>query len=161
MTEDVASQLSYEQRDSLKQSLTIIINETGLSSVEAMSEQLGIDEKLTSNLLRDLVNEGAVAGHLTEDASRFFRTDVKQSDAPIAIENQELEVNTAKRGYGIYVPIAGLVIFIAGQILHNTLGQLEEYWNMTSGIVMGGLIILIMGLVYITLIDSKNKPIPS
>ena len=161
MTEDVATPSSYEHRDLLKRSLTNIVNETGLSSIEVMSEQLGIHDELTSELLKDLVDQGAISGHLTDDGSRFFRTDVKQSDAPVVIPNQELDVNTADRGYGIYIPIAGIVIFIVGQILHNTIGQLETYWNMTSGVVMGGLIILILGLVYIALIDTKNKPLPT
>jgi hypothetical protein len=155
MTEDIV----VSENHTLKESLVSIITETGLSSVEAMSEQLETTEDVVTELIQSLVDEGAVFGKLTEDHKRFFRSDVKKSELPAVSANEELDIVSADRGYAVYVPVTGLLVFIAGQVLHNTIGVVNDgqFYTYTSGIVMGGLILLILGLMYIATIDSRNQ----
>jgi len=155
MIEDTTIPDAYE----LKRLLTSIVNDTGLSSLEAISEQLEIPEEVAAVLISDLIQEGVVSGYLTEDQTRFYRSDLKKPDSQIRDEPEHPAITQADRGYSIYIPVAGLILFIAGQILHNTLGVINDgqYYNITSGIVMGGLVILILGLIYISLIDSRKE----
>lgn len=154
MVEDVAVSNNYE----LRESLVSIINEQGLSSVEAMSEQLETSEDIVAELLQSLVDEGVVFGRFTEDMKRFYRSDLKKSDATIVSKSDSPDLVKLDRGYAAYIPVIGLIVFIAGQILHHTLGVVNngEFYNYTSAVVMGGLMIIVLGLIYIATIDSKN-----
>jgi len=91
-----------------------MILDDDLSSVEAMSAELGIDQDEVRVMLQDLLTQGGLKGRITQDGKRFFREDVRVSDKP-AIPRQEeepafLRFNTKPARY---VAEAGLVILVA------------------------------------------------
>ena len=155
MVEDVVFSNNHE----MKKFLISIINDQGLSSVEAMSEQLDTSEDIVAEIIQNLVDEGVVFGRLTDDMKRFYKSDVKKSDATIVSTSDSPDLVKSDRGFAVYIPVIGLITFIAGQILHHTIGAANngELYNYTSAIVMGGLLIIVLGLVYIATIDSKNS----
>ncbi|MGY5875592.1 MAG: hypothetical protein RTU30_07590 [Candidatus Thorarchaeota archaeon] len=143
----------------LKDNLREIVEHSNMSSIEMISEALGTDEEQTTDLLLELVEDGILSGHLTEDGTRFYRSDVKTSDAPVSAVIDDLVFEQRERGNSFYVPLAGLIVFIAGQIIHQVFGHIENLYGVTSGIVMGGLILLVLGLIYVASIDSKTQKV--
>ena len=51
--------------------------EQNWSSVDMMSERLGLTPEDTQRMLLELVEGGKIAGRLTPDGGRFFKTDIK------------------------------------------------------------------------------------
>ncbi len=142
-----------------KDNLRDLMEHSNMSSIEMISEALGIDEEMTTELLLELVEDGILSGHLTEDGTRFYRSDVKKSDAPVAAVIDDLVIEQRERGNSFYIPVVGFIVFIVGQIIHQMFGHIEELYGMTSGIVMGGLILIVLGLIYVASVDSKSQKI--
>lgn len=90
-----------------------MILDDDLSSVEAMSAELGISQDEVRAMLQDLLAQGDLKGRITQDGKRFFREGIRVSDKP-AIPHQEeepafLRFNTKPARY---VAQAGLVILV-------------------------------------------------
>ncbi|MHA1909964.1 MAG: hypothetical protein ACW98Y_21910 [Candidatus Thorarchaeota archaeon] len=153
MIQDTTSSNPTQLKDNLRE----LVDHSNMSSIEMISEALGVDEELTTELLLQLVEDGILSGYLTEDGTRFYRSDVKKSDAPIASVIDELVIEPHERSNAFYVPLLGLIVFIAGQVIHQIFGQIEAYYGYTSGLVMGGLLLLVFGLIYMASVDSKSQ----
>jgi hypothetical protein len=138
----------------LKEALIAFVNEAGLSSTLMMCEQLAVPQETVIILLKELLDENKISGYLSEDESRFFKSSEKNPETPVHIAPRDTPaIVQADRGVLAYVPVIGIITFIAGQVLNQT--SLPS--NITEGIVMGGLLITVLGLIYITMIDSQYK----
>ncbi|MFW9847393.1 MAG: hypothetical protein ACFFD6_11635 [Candidatus Thorarchaeota archaeon] len=131
--------------------------EQNWSSVDMMSERLGLTPEDTQRMLLDLVEEGRISGRLTPDGERFFRTDAKVSDAPVISSTQELNVHQSDARPGILIMLAGIALYIIGNILVNVNPEFEFLWNLGSSLVFLGPLVLIGGLFYISKVNPTQK----
>jgi hypothetical protein len=126
-----------------------------VSSIDMLSSQLGISPEETQKLLLDLVREGRLAGRLTADGARFFRSDAKTSDAQTIAAVPELEFEKQDTKPGIFIMLSGIVMFIIGNLLVNTSVEFGTLWGVGSALLFGGPLVLIAGLLYVSM---KNPP---
>lgn len=139
----------------MKEKLINLITEHNVSAIVTMSEKLQIEPEAVIELINELVTEGRLHGTITEDGSRFFRSDAKVSQAPV-IERDEkqpefLSYNT-KPGYA--AAIVGALLLIAGGIINtNAVDVIEQ--NFAAGIFMVGILIFFAGLLFIA---RRNTP---
>ena len=131
--------------------------ERNVSSVDMLSSQLGLSPEKTQEILLDLVEEGKLDGKLSPDGARFFRSDVKTSDAPTIGSAPELELKKQDARAGILVMISGIVMYIMGNLLVNINIEFEILWNLGSSLVFAGPLVLIAGLFYISRMNPTQK----
>ncbi|MGY5861451.1 MAG: hypothetical protein RTU09_03690 [Candidatus Thorarchaeota archaeon] len=67
----------------MEEKLVHLITVDDLSSVQMMSDELGIPQEEIRTLLTKLTQEGTINGHLTEEGARYFKHDAKVSEAPV------------------------------------------------------------------------------
>lgn len=122
-----------------------------VSSVEFISEELGLTEEETGTILTELILDGTIKGSLTEDGSRFFRSDTKKSTLPQGVIEQDYELKYPDTRLGKIVTIVGLAMFIVGQFFPNaTWGAGDTLADIGSSIVIFGLAVFIGGLFLIS-----------
>ncbi|MFX1482185.1 MAG: hypothetical protein ACFFCP_03245 [Promethearchaeota archaeon] len=146
---------SSSQPIDLKNRLCQIILEDKISSIERLSRLVGVDMEETRSVLGELVRDGSLNGSITEDGLRFFLSDVKVSDAPVAapadlgpkFENTDTRIPKL-------IFISGIIIIVIGYILRSfvALGELIE--NVGGAVILVGLAVLIAGW----LMFSKANP---
>ncbi|MHA2356948.1 MAG: hypothetical protein ACXADC_17395 [Candidatus Thorarchaeota archaeon] len=122
-----------------------------------LSSQLGLSSGQTQKMLIDLVEEGKLDGKLSSDGSRFFRSDVKTSDAPTLESAPELEFKQQDARPGILIMISGIVLYIIGNLLVNLNVEFEILWNLGSSLVFAGPLVLIAGLLYVSRMNPTQK----
>jgi hypothetical protein len=128
-----------------KEKLVSLIIEHNISAIVTFSEKLDLDREEVIELLNELVAEGRLHGSITDDGTRFFRSDAKVSKAPV-IEREEklpefLSYNT-KPGY--IIGLIGIFILIAAGIISTNAVDIAEQ-NFAAGFFFIGLIILFVG----------------
>lgn len=129
--------------------------ESNVSAIPLIAEQLELDESLVRTLILEAVDEGRVAGYMSPDEIRFYRTDIKMptiSETP----KEEFELPPAP---SLLVPKAilggGIALFVAGQILVR-LAEIETtMYNISTMFVFGGLVTIILGLCSLSKSGSK------
>ncbi len=129
--------------------------EKNVSSIDMLSSQLGIPPEETQKMLLDLVAEGKLTGKLTADGSRFFRSDVKTSDAPTIVSAPELEIGRQDARPGFFIMLSGIILFVIGNLLVNMTAEFRTLWSLGSALLFAGPLVLIAGLFYIS---KKNPP---
>ena len=88
--------------DDLKTRLYDTVAVGKVSSLEMISNLTELDEELVREAIEELVNEGSLEGTFTADGKRFFLSDVKTSDAPVAathdagLEIKKVDTKNAK-----------------------------------------------------------------
>jgi hypothetical protein len=131
--------------------------ESNVSSIDMLSSQLGISLEETQKMLMDLVEEGKLAGKLTADGSRFFKSDVKTSDAPTIASAPELEIQKQDTRPGIFIMLSGIVLFVLGNLLVNMTVEFEILWSLGSALLFAGPLVLIAGLFYFSKMNPPQK----
>lgn len=129
-----------------KQKLIDLIVEHNVSAIITMSEKLAVEPEVIIEMINELVAEGKLHGTITEDATRFFRSDAKVSDAPV-IEREDvmpdfLDYDTRP---GYVTAVIGAVILIAGGIISANATDTTEQ-NFAAILFLVGLAILFVGL---------------
>jgi hypothetical protein len=86
-----------------------------ISSIQMMSERLGVGMEEVISLLNEMISEGSLEGQVTPDGLRFFREKVKVSEAPkIELRDEGpafLKYNTRP---GKIIAIMGFAVVIVG-----------------------------------------------
>ena len=132
--------------DDLKTRLYETVAIGKVSSLEMISNLTGLDEELVREAIEDLVNEGSLSGSFTEDGSRFFLSDAKTSDAPVAfVHDAGLELKRVDTKNAKIVGIAGVAMLIFGQILRSLIAIHPGMDNAGTAFFMIGLVVLIVG----------------
>ncbi|MFW9787929.1 MAG: hypothetical protein ACFFE2_15075 [Candidatus Thorarchaeota archaeon] len=142
----------------LKTRLYQIVTEEKISSLSMICGMAGIDEDQTRSLLEELVDDGTLTGSFTDDGERFFLSDVKVSDAPVApTRDKGYEIAKADTRQGKIVLIAGLATMIAGYIASGlrTFNAVMEHVG--GAVVMIGLGVLIAGWLMISRADPPSN----
>jgi hypothetical protein len=131
--------------------------ENNVSSIDLLSSQLGMSPEETQKMLLNLVEEGKLAGKLTADGSRFFRSDAKTSDAPTITSTPELKIEKQDARPGIFIMLSGIILFIVGNLLVNLNVEFETLWSLGSALVFAGPLVLIAGLFYVSRMNPPQK----
>lgn len=133
-----------------------LITEGHLSSIEAISDELGIHPDTTRDIIQELVEAEALSGAFDVTSERFFRSDVRTSTAPIIpSQRQDIPIIVeSETRLGKYVSILGLVMFIVGQFFPDSLVSGSLLADIGAVIVIGGLVVFIFGLMFL----SRSNP---
>jgi hypothetical protein len=111
-----------------------------------ISNLTGLDEDLVREAIEELVTEGSLTGSFTEDGSRFFLSDVKTSEAPVAVKHDAgIELKRADTKNAKIVGISGFAMLIAGQILRSLIAIHPGMDNAGTAFFMIGLMMIIVG----------------
>ena len=126
--------------------LTQLVAEQNMSSVTMISEQLGIDEDTTRAYLHQLVETGELKGYITEDGSRFFKSEVHLTSAPVIASHEDWipESHDTKSGKIIFV--LGLALIMAGQAVPRLLINDPFSIGVGAALAMIGFVTLLGGL---------------
>ncbi|MHA1934324.1 MAG: hypothetical protein ACW97A_03490 [Candidatus Thorarchaeota archaeon] len=156
MTVESTNNNSVSSSEATKKGLLELVVDGRLSSVHIMSTQLNTDDDTIVLYLEDLIREGQVSGVLSLDKSRFFRSDLEVSKAPvIASITEEPIIEKKDSGISKYVAIAGIILIVTSAVsLNLTLGTafFEDFFRV---FFMISLAILIAGCIGISM---KNPP---
>ncbi|MHA1903501.1 MAG: hypothetical protein ACXADL_01825 [Candidatus Thorarchaeota archaeon] len=156
MTVESTNNNSNLTAEATKEGLLELVVDARLSSVDLMSTQLNTDDDTIVLYLEDLIREGRVNGVLSQDKSRFFRSDLEVSKAPVVPSiGEEPVIKKIDSGMSKYVAIAGMILIVSSAIsLNLTLGTLffENFFRM---LFMISIVILAAGCIGIS---RKNPP---
>ena len=156
MTVESTRNNSTSTAEATKRNLLELVVGAKLSSIELMSNQLNTDDDTIVLYLEDLIREGRVSGVLNQDKSRFFRSDVEVSKAPVISSNvEEPVIETKDSGMSKYVAIAGLILIVTSAIsLNMTLGN-EFFESFFRIFFLISMVIMAAGCIGISM---KNPP---
>lgn len=116
-----------------------------VSAVEILVDRMEISSDEVVELIKDLIVSGELNGTLTEDEKRFFKSDVKLSDAP-TIEREEpppsfLSFNARP---AIAVTILGFIVLGSGFVV-NSFAIDEAEQSFATILIFLGLMIALSG----------------
>lgn len=125
--------------------IRLVMNEN-VSSISTLVDELFMTSDEIIELINTLIETGELNGSLTKDGQRFFKTEVKLSEAP-AIEREDRPPSflffNAKPAR--VIAIIGLIILAGGVILNAYAGNFTEQ-SIASILIFLGLIVMICGL---------------
>ena len=123
-----------------------LVNEKHISAVQIMANRLGIEEDEVRNLLTQLIEEGLLNGHITEDGSRFYRSNMKVEITPESVEEEYvpefMKYNTKP---GKLVAYVGFMVMVFGGIIYFLSAANLYYQNIGMVLLLFGLIALLVG----------------
>ncbi|MHA2003649.1 MAG: hypothetical protein ACW960_06020 [Candidatus Thorarchaeota archaeon] len=131
--------------------------ERNVSSIDMLSSQLGMSPEETQKILLELVDAGKLAGKLTADGSRFFRSDVKTSEAPIIPSTPEPEIQKKGAKPGVFIMLSGIILFVVGNLLVNLNLEFSILWGLGSALLLAGPLVLITGLFYVSMMNPPQE----
>ncbi|MHA1965809.1 MAG: hypothetical protein ACXACG_11680 [Candidatus Thorarchaeota archaeon] len=131
-----------EKKDEL---IDLILNEN-VSAIQVLVDRLGITPDEVIDLINELLEEGKLKGGLTDDGVRFFKSEVKLSDAP-TIERDDgppsfMNFNTRPP---LVIVVIGIIIIAGGLIVNAYAGDAAEQ-NLAAILIFCGLSIIMIGL---------------
>jgi hypothetical protein len=130
------------------------VSEQKISSLQMISQMIGETEDATRYALQELIDEGSLDGVLTEDGTRFFLSEVKVSDAPIAGTHEEYAINHRDTRVGKAVFLSGIAVMIGGFIARGLMTVLPVMEHVGSSIVLLGMAVLAAGWLQV----SRSMP---
>ncbi len=122
--------------------------EDNVSSVQMMSERLGVEMEEVVSLLNEMIGEGSIEGQVTPDGLRFYRSKVRVSEAPRVPVKDEgpafLKYNTRP---GRIMAILGFIAVIAGLGVSFIASESQSVFmlNVSMLLLLVGTIIMILG----------------
>ena len=134
----------------VEEELVNLVNYEGYSSILFISERLDVNQDTVLELIQKLMDSGELQGTLSEDNTRFFKSDVKISTAP-ALPNHEpnITVETPNIKLGLYAIVAGIVIIAIGLLLPAFILELADSGG-NAAVVISGFAALLGGLCYVS-----------
>jgi hypothetical protein len=134
----------------IEEELINLVNYEGYSSILFISERLDIDQDTILRLIQKLRDTGELQGTLSDDNTRFFKSDAKISAAPV-LPNQETTFTVEKPNIklGLYAIVAGIAIIAIGLLLPVFILELSDS-GANAAVVMSGFAALLGGLCYIS-----------
>ncbi|MFW9804430.1 MAG: hypothetical protein ACFFFC_17360 [Candidatus Thorarchaeota archaeon] len=131
--------------------------ENNVSSIDMLSSRIGLSPEATQKMLMELVEEGKLSGRLTSDGTRFYKSDVKTSDAPTVASAPEPVIEERDTKPGIIIMLSGIIMFISGNILVNLNAEFSFLWSIGSAIIFLGPLVLIAGMYYVSRLNPPQK----
>jgi len=129
-----------------KEKLVNLIVEHNVSAIVTISENLKIQPEDVVKLINELISEDKLHGMITEDGTRFYRSDAKVSEAPVIPREDEMpDFLSYDTRPGIAIAIVGAIILVAGGVVSNFATDVPEA-DFAAMLFLLGLSILFGGL---------------
>ena len=139
-----------------KRKIVSMINDENVSALLTMEDELGLGHDEVLRILKELLDENALHGRISEDESRFWRSDAQVSKAPAIPRSDKLSdflSYDTRPGKGL--SIVGCVIdIIAFFILTYATDIVERDFGTILFFI--GLVILLSGLYCVSRRDSPD-----
>jgi hypothetical protein len=133
-----------------KDCLAHMVKDENLSSIEVMSDELGVSQDELRTMLHELVEQGALKGRITEDGMRFFQDVVRVSEQPlIPMKEKEPEFLKFNTKPGRYAAEAGLAIIVISYLTLAIFRGNLDVENVAVGMILAGLLLMMTGCYYI------------
>ena len=101
-----------------KSKLVSLVNMENVSAIPILADRLEISSEEVTVLIEELLSEGKIHGSMTDDGERFFKSEIKLSDAPVIPGGDStpafMKFDTRP---GIITSIIGLVVIAFGSIV--------------------------------------------
>ena len=133
-----------------KSELVELVNKENVSAIRIIGDILEIAPEEVIEFIKELLVTGTIEGSLTDDGERFYKSEIKLSDAPVISSGPQTPsfLNFDTRP-GIITSIIGLVIIILGVILNsNVLFIMEQ--DLGAIVIFLGIISLFSGMYYLS-----------
>ena len=136
-----------------KDELIDLVMKQNVSGIQIFAARLQITTEEVIKLVNELLEEGKLNGTLTEDSSRFFKSEVKLSEAPSIGRDEDPPsfMNFSTRPAMISM-IVGIIIIVFGLIVNVFAVDAVEQ-NFAAVLIFLGLMVFFAGLYYL----SKRK----
>lgn len=135
--------MSSQKRDLVK-----LVKEEDLSSIAVIADRLEADEETVREMLNKIVEAGEINGYITEDGTRFFRSDY-ELDHEVASEEEDvpdfMKFNPLPGQITAAIGFIIVVISIAGFLLSSSM----ETENMMLILLLVGLGVMFSGCYYL------------
>ncbi|MFW9911512.1 MAG: hypothetical protein ACFFEU_03520 [Candidatus Thorarchaeota archaeon] len=119
--------------------------EDNISSIQLMSERLGIEMDEVVSILNEMIVEGTLEGQVTPDGLRFFRKDVEVSKAPkIEVVDEVPAFLRYDSRPGKIIATIGLAILLIALGASYIASEIQSSTLLNQAIVMIGIGILLM-----------------
>jgi len=134
-----------------KSKLVILVNTENVSAIRIMGDILEIAPEEVIELIEDLCATGSIHGSITDDGERFFKSEIKLSNAPVIHGGDQtpafMKFNTRP---GIISSVIGFAIIALGLFLYaNAIDYVgQDYGAIT---IFLGMIILLSGMYCLSL----------
>lgn len=129
-----------------KEKLVNLVIEHNVSAIVTLSENLKIEPEAVIELINELISENKLHGMLTDDGSRFYRSDAKVSDAPvIPRDDEEPDFLTYDTRPGFAIAIIGALVLVGGTLVNNYATDIAER-DFAAMLFLIGIAILFCGL---------------
>ncbi|MFX1481635.1 MAG: hypothetical protein ACFFCP_00450 [Promethearchaeota archaeon] len=132
-----------------KTDLINLIERDNVSAVRILADRLELTPEEVKLLIDELLADGSIQGSITEDGERFFKRDVKLSEAPaIPIDGQTPSFLKFNIRPGIITSIVGFAVIIVGVFLNGLGGSGRD---LGAIVIFIGIAILLAGLFWLSL----------
>jgi hypothetical protein len=135
-----------------------VVSDHKISSLQMISHMIGETEESTRSALKELIDEGSLDGTLTNDGNRFFLSDVKVSDAPIAGKHEEYVIRHRDTRIGKAVFVSGVTMMIGGFIARGFMTVLPIMEHIGSSVVLLGMAVLAAGWLQVSRSMPPDEP---
>jgi hypothetical protein len=142
--------VTQQKQSDAKQRLELLVVEQLVSSIDAMSKDIGFDDEDTRVLLEELVAENRIHGRISENGERFFRSAVRISEAPVIQRPSTTESDGSDSRKGRYAVLGGIVTFIVGQVFPDSLWSIPLIGNPGIFFVFAGMALILAGLFHMS-----------
>jgi DNA-binding Lrp family transcriptional regulator len=128
-----------------KNELIDLVMDLNVSAIQILADRLGITADEVTELINELLEEGKLKGSLTEDSTRFFRSEVKLSEAPrIARDDDQPSFMKFNARPAKITAIVGFII-IAGGLIVNAYALDTVEQNFAAVLIFLGVMITLAG----------------
>ena len=137
---------------SIRERLVHLVIVRELSSVQMMTTELGIPQEEVRILLTELTQEGTLNGHLTEEGARYFKHDVKVSEAPVIDRREDLpEFMKFDERPGQVAAFFGLIVAVIGAYGLMTAGGNLDMESFGAILMLIGVAVILAGCYYLSM----------
>ena len=133
-----------------KEQLIDFVMNGNVSAIAILEDRMEIPPEEVVKIIKELLEEGRLSGSLTDDEKRFFKSEVKLSDAP-AIDSgvKPPEFLSFNSRPPMVVSIIGFLIIAAGLIVNaNAVDMVEQ--NFAAILLFIGLFVTMGGLYWVS-----------
>ncbi|MCK5239676.1 MAG: hypothetical protein KAR33_09030 [Candidatus Thorarchaeota archaeon] len=145
------TETAANQKVDVEDPIVEVIERYKMSSISMIASHLEMEEETVLIKIEELISAGTLVGKLSEDGTRFFKSNVKVSEAPVIPSTyQAVEIEEPDTKVGKYSMIAGIASIVSGLVLRSITGLSLAMTNMSTSLTLFGFVILAAGWLYIS-----------
>jgi hypothetical protein len=132
-----------------KSHLIRLIQNENISAIIVMSEKLNIDPDGVIAMINELIADGDMEGSFSEDGSRFFKSSVTISKAPVIPRDEKPpEFMSYNSKPGKVIALIGFLVLAGGVVVNASATDIQEQ-NIAAVLILIGLLVFLIGLYFI------------